>query len=231
MKKNLIVLLIIPFLIALLGITAVNTTFNFIAPDIISIDWDYKDVETFVLAQGRHELKAKGITDDKAAQTAPQKLNWTVKSKDGLDTDLARIAYEGTKTYLEVLGEGEVIITVSNVKGNIFRSMTGLIYDKGALAISSEITSSQKNIDPTIYYGEYDFNEDNTEKVNATFNLNISVVPESLENSVMVKEVSDNITFDYASKKVTINKEGDAFIKLGFLDEAVASDKVFSFKV
>lgn len=231
MKKNLIVLLIIPFLIALLGITAVNTTFNFIAPDIISIDWDYKDVETFVLGQGRHELKAKGITDDKAAQTAPQKLNWTVKSKDGLDTNLARIAYEGTKTYLEVLGEGEVIITVSNVKGNIFRSMTGLIYDKGALAISSEITSSQKNIDPTIYYGEYDFNEDNTKKVNATFNLNISVVPESLENSVMVKEVSDNITFDYASKKVTINKEGDAFIKLGFLNEAVASDKVFSFKV
>lgn len=231
MKKNLVVLLIIPFLIALLGITAVNTTFNFIAPDIISIDWDYKDVEPFKLSQGRYELKAVGVSDDKSAQTASQKLNWTVTGKDGLETSLARITYEGAKTYLEVLGVGEVVITVSNVKGNIFRSMTGLIYENGIIAVSTVLSSSQKNIDPNIYYGEYDFNEDNSKKVNATFDLNVTVLPNELASSMLVKEISSNINYDETSKKVTINSDGDAYIKFGFMDEAIAPDTIFKFKV
>lgn len=50
-KKNLIILLLIPFLIALLGVVTINTTFHFIDNDIIAIQWDYDDTEAFQLTE------------------------------------------------------------------------------------------------------------------------------------------------------------------------------------
>ena len=60
-KKNLIVLLLIPFLIALLGVVTINTTFNMIDNDILSIKWDYDDMEGFQLSDTLYELKATGV--------------------------------------------------------------------------------------------------------------------------------------------------------------------------
>ena len=50
MKKNLIILLLIPFLIALLGVVTLNTTFKYIDNDILSIEWDYDDIEAFKIS-------------------------------------------------------------------------------------------------------------------------------------------------------------------------------------
>ena len=47
MKKNLIVLLLIPFLIALLGVVTISTTYTLVENDIVGIKWNYNDVETF----------------------------------------------------------------------------------------------------------------------------------------------------------------------------------------
>ena len=49
MKRNLIILLLIPFLLTLLGIVTINTTFNYISNDIIDINWKYDDIEAFEL--------------------------------------------------------------------------------------------------------------------------------------------------------------------------------------
>ena len=62
-KKNLIILLLIPFLIALLGVVTLNTTFNFIDNDILSIEWDYEDVEAFKLSSELIPLNAKGVNE------------------------------------------------------------------------------------------------------------------------------------------------------------------------
>lgn len=44
-KKNLIILLLIPFVITLVGVITINTTFNFIENDMIGIDWSYDEIE------------------------------------------------------------------------------------------------------------------------------------------------------------------------------------------
>lgn len=60
-KKNLIILLLIPFLIALLGVVTINTTFHFIDNDIIAIQWDYDDTEAFQLQDNLYLLEAVGV--------------------------------------------------------------------------------------------------------------------------------------------------------------------------
>ena len=49
-KKNLIIILLIPFVIALLSLATVNATIAIISSDIINIKWDYEDTEAFELA-------------------------------------------------------------------------------------------------------------------------------------------------------------------------------------
>ena len=45
-KKNLIILLMIPFIIALLSIVTANITINVIDKDILGIKWNYNEIET-----------------------------------------------------------------------------------------------------------------------------------------------------------------------------------------
>lgn len=230
MKKNLIILLLIPFLIALVGIVAVDTTFNLIATDILYIDWDYDDVETFKVSEERYELKAIGVSESKYPPSNGNQLIWTVRNKDDSTEDLAHIVTESNKTYLEPLKPGEVIITCSNQKQTVFRSMTGLIYENGIIAISPKNPSSQKNIDQNAYFGEYDFNE-NMLKRKANIELKIEVQPAEFKDQVMVKDVSSNIDFDLANEKVTVKEAGEAYIKLGYLDTSIAKDTTYNFKI
>ena len=46
-KYNLLILLLSPFIIALLGMVIVTVSFNSIDNDIIGIDWNYSDLEAF----------------------------------------------------------------------------------------------------------------------------------------------------------------------------------------
>ena len=64
-KKNLVVLLIMPFAISILSFTAINMTFNLIDNDILDIDWNYNDNEAFALINDAyaHPLKATAIND------------------------------------------------------------------------------------------------------------------------------------------------------------------------
>jgi hypothetical protein len=61
-KKNLVVLLILPFLISVIGVVTVNTTLKTIEKDILSIEWGYQDLEAFKLSE-RHLLKAEAIKE------------------------------------------------------------------------------------------------------------------------------------------------------------------------
>ena len=63
-KKNLIILLIIPFVIALLSIVAINATFNAFYGDLSGIDWNYKDVEGFQVSSEMYKLEAKGYASE-----------------------------------------------------------------------------------------------------------------------------------------------------------------------
>ena len=123
----------IPFIIALLGIVTINTTFNLIENDILGIDWKYSDMEGFKMSNGRYQLEATPIIQSKYPASLGNNLVWSVENKNEEEETHAEIIHEGNIFYLKTISIGEVIITCSNEKGNIFRQMTGVIYDNGVI--------------------------------------------------------------------------------------------------
>lgn len=226
-KKNLIILLLIPFLIALLGAMAARTTYKLIDDDITDIKWKYGDVEAFKV-NNTFLLEAEGISSGDVSEE--NKLTWTIENKDKEDTTVhGVIREENDNFYLDTLEVGNVILTCSNKKGNVYRSMNAIIYEHGAILISSEIQSSQTNIDNTIYYGEYDLVDGKKEK--ATFNLNVKVIPEQYENNLYVKSTSSNINFNLKERSVEITNIGDAEITIGCNSIGHIDEQSYKFNV
>ena len=145
-KKNIIALLLIPFLIASLCIVTVKTTYHAVDIDIQSIAWEYEDYEPFKLSGNMYKLSAKGVMPNSYAVSDGNDLVWTLKDKNESSEPCAEIVFQNGNYYLKTLKEGEVVITCSNQKGTVFRSMTGIIYDKGAIILQPSIKSSQNNI-------------------------------------------------------------------------------------
>ena len=199
-KKNLIILLLIPFLIALVGVMAAKSTYKLIDDDIRDIKWNYGDVEAFKV-NNSILLEAEGVSSGDVNDE--NKLTWTIENKNKDDEEIhAEIKEENGNFYLNTLSVGNVIITCSNKKGNIYRSMNAIIYEHGAILVSSEIQSSQQSIDSTTYYGEYDLIDGRKQK--ASFNLNVRVVPEQYKDNLYVKSTSSNVNFNLKDKVVEI---------------------------
>ena len=124
-KKNLIILLLIPFVISLLSIVTINVTFSKFNSDISSIEWDYQDTESFKITSSKYLLSARGVTTSSNPLAPGNNLVWKVENKDkDIDYPLAEIVVENGLYYLVPKHEGFVIITCSNEKGNVFRKMT-----------------------------------------------------------------------------------------------------------
>ena len=159
-KKNLIILLLIPFVITLVGVITINTTFNFIENDMIGIDWSYDEIEGIKLEDKLHKLVASPIYEQGYPPLKEEALVWSVYDSDNHEENkYAKIVNENDNWYLQPLQIGEVKVTCSNKKGNIFKTMTVIIFKEGAIVVQSKIKASQNNIDPNIYYGEYDFDK------------------------------------------------------------------------
>lgn len=230
-KKNLLILLLIPFIISLLGIVTVNITFDTIENDIEGISWNYSDAEAFKISD-RIRLQAQAINSNNYPLAKGNNLVWTVANKDlYVEEPLAKIVEENGYFYLIGLGEGEVIVTCSNEKGNVMRQMTVYIYKNGAIVVNPEIGSSQNNIDDTIYYGEFDLKE--KQKVKATFKFNVRVVSAFSDVSYSLTDHSSNIKTTLENNVLTVEvlKEGDASFTLVPSDLSKASSTEYKFKI
>ena len=119
-KKNLVLLLLFPFVVALLGIVSINLTFNLIDNDILDIRWDYKDTEAFKVNE-EFKLEATGVNQNKYPAGAGNQLVWSVQNKDANDaTKYAEIIQKSNGDYyLKTLEVGEVTITCANQKGYV----------------------------------------------------------------------------------------------------------------
>ena len=212
-KKNLIILLIIPFLISLLGIITINISINTFYGDITSIKWDYDDVEAFKLSNQKYKLNATAYNASNAPLDNGNSLIWRCENVDeSIEEPVAEIVFENENYYLKTHTTGEVTIMCSNLKGNIFRKMNAIIYDTGVIIINPVISSSQNNIDDDIYYGQYDLV--NGEKQPANFDVKIRCIPNEISNSLIVFDKSDNIEINPNNGKVTIKTNGDAYFSL-----------------
>ena len=232
-KKNLIILLIIPFIISLLGIITVNVSMNFLDADIASIAWDYEDIQGFKVNE-KHKLTAMGVYPDNTVVGEGNNLIWSVKNKDSNDEEEhATIIVEGDNYYLLPLSNGEVIVTCSNLKGNVSRSMNVVIYTDRAILLSTKNASSQNNVDPMIYYGQY---EDVSKQTLFSIDLNLTTIPSGLTESLMITDQTDNIEVDIANKVVRLkpgynltNNEKASFT-LGF-DATSTDSTTFEFEI
>ena len=226
-KKNLIILLLIPFLIALIGAAAVKTTYKIIDNDIKDIKWTYGDVVAFKVGK-KHLLTADIISDGDVNED--NELTWYIENKDSSDTTThAEIIFEDGKYYLNALEIGNIILTCSNKKGNVYRSTNGIVYDHGAILVSGDIQSSQQNIDSTTYYGEYDLVDGKKEK--ASFNLNVTVIPEAYKNNLYIKDITNNVSFDLKDGVVNINDIGDAKIEIGCNSVGYIAPQSYDFSI
>lgn len=231
-KKNIAILLLLPFVISLLGVITVNLTFKTFENDISHIDWSYGDVEVFKIGDRKYPLSATGVNASDFPLAAGNELIWTVTNKDpSIEAPLAEIVEENGKFYLVAREEGEVVLTCSNAKGNVTRHTTAILYLNSVIVVQTKVQSSQNNIDGTIYYGEYDLR--NGQKVPASVELSITCVPESLAETLTVESSTPNVSLDLATSAVRINGAGPASFTLtgGVEEENTKTSYSYSFAV
>lgn len=231
-KKNIAILLLLPFVISLLGVITVNLTFKTFENDISHIDWSYGDVEVFKIGDRKYPLSATGVNASNYPLAAGNELIWTVTNKDpSIEAPLAEIVEENGKFYLVAREEGEVVLTCSNAKGNVTRHTTAILYLNSVIVVQTKVQSSQNNIDGTIYYGEYDLR--NGQKVPASVELSITCVPESLAETLTVESSTSNVSLDLATSAIRINGAGPASFTLtgGVEEENTKTSYSYSFAV
>lgn len=229
-KKNLIILLFIPFMIAILGVVTINTTFSFVDNDIIGIDWDYEDTEVFKVSSGLYPLNARGINQKNYPAGAGNNLVWQIRNQDLTDENVyAEIVHQDGQYYLKAISPGNIIITCSNEKGNVFRSMNAIIYQDGVVVINKEQKASQRNIDQTLYHGEFDLV--NGEKQRSTFKINVRAVPDSEQSKIRLTSCTDNIKVDLSTNTVEIIAPGFASFTIGCGEGSLATPGTYSFEV
>lgn len=228
MKKNLAVLLILPFLFSVLSVFIVNLTFPLLDVDISRIEWAYDEYEFFFLKQDRYRLNANGFTTSNRTPADGNNLIWTIENVDESEDAHAKIERDGADFYLIPLSEGEVYVTCRNEKGTVSRRMIGLVYLNNAIAVQTAIPASQTNVDPTLYVGTHDVK--NGKKVNAVLECEIKAVPSSLLDGLQVSEHSENLSFSFDGKKlfVSVSAAGEASFTVTATD---GTSRGFSFRV
>ncbi len=224
-KKNLVILLLFPFLISVFCIVTINTTYNMVDVDISFIDWDYNDMEAFEISEDLYSLKAVGVNQRHYRVSDGGALVWSVKNKDGTDEPYAEVVEKSGEYYLRALKSGEVTVTCSNKKGNVYRSLTAVIYKDAAILMYPTEGSSQSNIDSTVYYGQYDHRPGEA----AVINMTLRSLPAGISGSLYA-ETSDNVRYDISTGKVEILGAGDAFVTVKSRD-GVAAPVTYSFSI
>lgn len=114
-KRNLVILLLIPFLMCILTTVTINATYIYVDVDISDISWKYDDVET-VKINTEQRLEADGINLRNYKVGSDNDLVWSVRNKEGSMEPLAKIVQRNGEYYLSTLSEGAVIVTCSTKK-------------------------------------------------------------------------------------------------------------------
>lgn len=234
-KKNLIILLLIPFIIGLLAVGSNNITRIVLANELVDIEWDYKDVEDFELTGSVFRLLATPKMRKKTSEDNSNLLMWKIENVDKTDeTEYAKVYLDSDGYWyikpLVVTGVKEVIVSCYG-EGGVQKSMRVVIWnaDNPVFVVNPVISSSQSNIDSTIYYGEYDIV--NNIKENAKIAFNIEVYPISLTSFIEIVDITDNISLDLSSGEVNIKSSGDAYFKLGLSKEGLIEPTTYKMMI
>lgn len=223
-KKTLVILLIIPFVIALLTFVSFVALTNNVGIDP-RIVWNYRENEGFK-TNGEYKLEASLEYDPtQFLKPGSDTLVWEIQSEE--DPDVCKIEKKGDDYYLKTGSEkGEATIICRTENKRVSLSMKAYIYENGLVLINPVNQSSGTQIDPTRYYGEYDItysddlNTSSIVKKPAKIPLDVEVFSDSGVSDYVVSSISDNISFDKVSSTISIKDSGEAYITLTSLNES-----------
>lgn len=232
-KKTLVILLIIPFVIALLTFVSVFALTNTVGVDA-TISWNYRDNEGFKI---NSEYKLEATLSYDQSQLLKPGSDTLVWETSGENSDLVEIEKRDDGYYLITGSEtGETKITCCTENRRSSLTMTAHIYENGLVLINPVNQSSGTQIDSTRYYGEYDITYDDSltpsslTKNSAKIALEIEVFSDTGDTSYYVLEKTDNISFDQASSAITINNSGEASITFASSSESYITS-TYSFNI
>lgn len=235
-KKTLIILLVIPFIIAILSFVSVAILDNTVLTDISDILWNYEEYEGFQISTTeRYELQATPVAGANVKLANGNELTWRVDKINDSDPEFAQIEEEEGKFYLKALEEGECKVVCSNVRGTKSKYFFAEIYEDGAIIINTTPASSSESVTGNRCFGEYDLKYSGaaygaeTLKERAKFTINVKVLG-SENGEYYISGKSDNISVSN-NKDVTINASNDeSFITVRTLDDSHLS-KTYKFSV
>ena len=232
-KKTLVILLIIPFVIALLTFVSVVALTNTVGVDA-TISWNYRDNEGF---KTNSEYKLEATLSYDQSQLLKPGSDTLVWETSGENSDLVEIEKRDDEYYLITGSEtGETKITCCTENRRSSLTMTAHIYENGLVLINPVNQSSGTQIDSTRYYGEYDITYDDSlapsslTRNSAKIPLEIEVFSDTGDTSYYVSEKTDNISFDQASSAITINNSGEASITFASSSESYITS-TYSFNI
>ncbi len=217
-RSTLAVLLVIPILIALVSFVSVLVLNNTVAVDITDILWGYNDNEMFkVKTDAGYQLEATAVYDQDKVLADGNDLVWYV-SMDEENENCAEIRESNGIYYLYALQTGDCVVTCANERGTKSKSFNAVLYDNGAVVINTVAPSSQENVDPTAYYGQYDpvydsLSQDGLKKQDAEIDITVSaVLDDDPDPEIRVLSKSDNIT--YSNDTIYIHDSGESWLTL-----------------
>ena len=232
-KKTLVILLIIPFIIALLTFVSVVALTNNVGVDA-TISWNYRENEGFK-TNSEYRLEASlSYDENQLLKPGSDKLIWETS---GENADLVKIEERNDGFYLVTGGEtGETRITCCTENRRSSLTMTAHIYENGLVLINPINQSSGTQIDSTRYYGEYDITYDNSlsqsslVKQEAKIPLEIEVYSDTGNGAFDLVENSSNIEFDLSTNTIVIKDSGKASITFASSAETYITS-TYSFSV
>ena len=221
-KRNLAILLVMPFVISLIGMRLIDNTFTERNPTLKSIEWSYQENNAFYYDEGkdrkdnRYQLVATAVSQN----NYPVKSNfliWSVSNDDEALEPHAKIETENGLTYLVPLSDGEIRVTVTAEAGGASKSFKGFIYSERQIVLNQQsVQASMNNIDPTTYIGEYDLTADKKNKKKSKVDFNIKVYPAYEAEQLELKEVTPNLKANRDLTSFEILDAGEASITYGF---------------
>ncbi len=234
-KKTLIILLVIPFIIAILSFVSVAILDNTVLTDISDILWNYEEYEGFQISTTeRYRLEATPVAGANVKLANGNELTWRVDKINESDPEFATVEDENGIFYLKALAEGECKVICSNVRGTKSKYFYAEIYKDGAIVLNTTPASSSESVTGNRCYGEYDIKYSNaaygaeTLKEKAKFTINVKVL--GSDGDYYIAGKSDNISISN-NKDVTINGANDeSFITVRTLDDTHLS-KTYNFSV
>ncbi len=224
-NKTLPILLVIPFVVAILAFVSVVALNNTVASDILGIDWAYLDTMAFKADPAMPiALEASPRIDESLILAPGNDLVWSVSELNGSSTEKAAVTKNNGSYFLYALEEGDVKVTCSNERGTVSRYFTATIFENGTITINDKRAISGNSVKTYRTYGMYDFVynsliKDSYSNQPATIEFDSTVYFET-EIGQEVELVDKSSNLDYEDGKIIIKGAGDSYFTLASKEQS-----------